>query len=99
MNPFNTDPREAKIKALAQYQIYCAIPIIVTGVLPHGHAIDAQHARNAALFRVAVCVLGLLGVIGLELKKFALRKAIAADAAKLRSESPPPGVWPPPPSV
>lgn len=98
MNPLQRDPRKAKLAALAQYQIYCVIPIVVMFVLPH-HAIDAQHARNSALFRLVVSVLVLIGMIVLEVKKQVLKKAIAADDAEYRRQNPgsTPGVWPPPP--
>ena len=97
MNPLPLDPRLAKLKSYAQYQTYCVIPIIVLFVLPH-HAIDAQHARNSALFRMLVSAVALIAVIVLEFKKQALKKAIAADDAEARRQNPGSthGVWPPP---
>ncbi len=99
MTPLPADPRREKIKTLAQYQMYCVIPIIVFNVLPHGHAIDAQHARNSALFQLLATVACVLGVIALEVKKYRLRKAVADDDAEARRQDPgsTPGVWPPPP--
>lgn len=98
MNPLQKDPRAEKIKAFAQYQTYCVIPAVVLAVLPH-HAIDAQHARNSAIFRVLVLVMAAVAAIALEVKKQALKRAIAADDAEFRRQNPgsTPGVWPPPP--
>ena len=98
MNPLQNDPRKQKLQAYGQYQMYCVIPIVVLAVLPH-HAVDAQHARNSLLFRVALSILAVIGIIVLEVKKQALKKAIAADDAEARRQNPgsTPGVWPPPP--
>ncbi len=98
MNPLQQDPRKEKLKAFAQYQTYCVIPIVVLAVLPH-HAIDVQHARNSAIFRLLVSLVAVLAMIVLEVKKKAMKKAIAADDAEMRRQNPgsTPGVWPPPP--
>ena len=98
MNPLQKDPRREKLKSFAQYQTYCVIPTVVLAVLPH-HAIDAQHRQNELLFRVIVLLLGIIAVVALEVKKQALKKAIAADDAEMRRQNPgsTPGVWPPPP--
>ena len=98
MNPLQQDPRREKLKSFAQYQTYCVIPIVVLAILPH-HAIDAQHARNSLIFRVLVSLVAVAAMIVLEVKKQALKKAIAADDAEMRRLNPgsTPGVWPPPP--
>jgi len=99
MSPLPADPRREKIKTLAQYQIYCVIPIVVLNVLPHGHAIDARHAQNSALFHLFMTIACVVGIIALEVKKYALKKAVAAAEAEARRQNPgsTPGVWPPPP--
>ncbi len=99
MIPLPADPRREKIKTLAQYQMYCVIPIVVLNVLPHGHPIDAQHARNSALFHLFATIACVLGIIALEVKKYGSKKALAADDAEARRQNPgsTPGVWPPPP--
>lgn len=80
-----------KLQKLTQYQIYCVIPIIVLAIMPHAHAIDARHAHNALLFQLAVSVLGIIGVVVLEFKKYQIKKAA------MKPRNPSEGVWPPPP--
>ncbi len=98
MNPLPLDPRKEKIKMWAQYQTYCVIPIVVLAVLPH-HAVDARHALYSLIFRIAVSIIAVIAVVVLEVKKQALKKAIAVDEAEARRQNPgvTPGVWPPPP--
>ncbi len=98
MNPLQSDPRKQKLQAYGQYQMYCIIPIVVLFALPH-HAIDARHAFYSLLFRIGISLLALVAAIVLEVKKQALKKAIAADDAEARRQNPgsTPGVWPPPP--
>lgn len=98
MTPLQRDPRLEKLKAYAQYELYCVIPIVVLFVLPH-HAVDAQHAHNSQIFRALMSLLAVLAIIFLEVKRQGLKKAIAADEAEARRQNPgsTPGVWPPPP--
>ncbi|RYG25057.1 hypothetical protein EON82_08495 [bacterium] len=72
---------KARIDRLTQFQTYCVIPIVVLAVLPRSQAASQERAVYAALFRVAVSVLCLIGVIAIEVKKFNLRKAMKAEAA------------------
>jgi len=66
---------DSQLQKLTQYQTYCTISIFVLAVLPH-HAIDAQHARNSAIFRAIVSVLALAGIIALQVKKQILKKSL-----------------------
>jgi hypothetical protein len=72
---------KARIDKLTQFQTFCVIPIVVLNVLPRSQAASPERAAYAALFRVAVSVLCLIGVIAIEMKKFRLRKAMKAEVA------------------
>ena len=88
---------EEKIKAFSQYQTYCTIAIVVLAVLPHAQAIDAQHARNSAIFHLVVTVLAVIGIVVLEVKKQALKKLMKREQAAIQNTEVTAGVWPPPP--
>lgn len=50
------------------------VVMIAMNLMPRGEAIDAAHARNAALFRLVVT---LIGVIGLIVTYFIKRRSVA----------------------
>jgi len=51
--------------------------MVVTSFFPHGHAVDAAHARNAALFRLGVVLVGLIGYVVVQIFK---RRSPAPEA-------------------
>jgi len=55
--------------------------MILPWVLPHGKAIDAEHARNAALFRFALGLTGFVGSLFFTVKRWLAPKVPANGSA------------------
>ncbi len=69
---------QKKIESVNQMQLICFLPGIIFAVTGRGQAIDAVHARNAALFRLACIVLGLVVFVVLQILKAGWKKQLKA---------------------
>lgn len=59
---------QKKIASINQYQWLCFLPGIVF-MVTGGKPIDAQHARNAAIFRLTCIIIGLIAFVVLQFVK------------------------------
>lgn len=66
----------SKIASVNQWQWLCFLPGIIFMVTGRNAAIDAEHARNSALFRLAVIVIGLVIFCVLQVLKFGWNKRL-----------------------
>jgi hypothetical protein len=87
---------QKKIDSINQWQWMCFLPGIVFLVTGRGAAIDAEHARNAALFRLVVNITGfvIFGILQLVKARWksrlrALEKS-ATPSDDVRPPIPPP---------
>lgn len=62
-------------------EIVFFVMMVVPQVLPRGNVIDAAHARNAALFRLAMSLVGLIGFVTVKALKWLKRRQRAAESA------------------
>ena len=67
------------------------VMIIVPGLLPRGHAIDAAHAHAEALFRLTLLAIGIVGRVPL----YFLKRRLPPDPSVALALGLPPGVAPP----
>ena len=79
-----------KIESVNQFQWLCFLPgfiFMVTGRTP---AIDAEHARNAALFRLVVIITGVVIFCVLQVRKAAWNRQLKAlEQPTALAEKPP----------
>jgi hypothetical protein len=81
---------KSKIASVNQWQWLCFLPGIIFMVTGR-HAIDAEHARNSALFRLVVIIVGLIIFCVLQVLKFGWKKQLkASEQAEFSSTQKPP---------
>lgn len=87
---------EKKIESVKQWQWLCFLPGIIFLVTGRGQAIDAAHARNAAIFRLSCIVVGLIifGVLQI-LKQVWKGQLKALEQSERRDQSAGPPIPPP----
>jgi len=87
---------QKKIAAVNQYQWMCFLPGIIFAVTGRTPAIDAQHARNAALFRLIVIIIGVVIFAVLQILKAGWKsrlkalEAAATPSGEIKAPIPPP---------
>lgn len=67
-------PNRNPIATLDMIQLCLTVVMVVTTFSRNTHAIDAEHAQNAALFRIAVLMICIIGTIVVQLIKYVIKR-------------------------